>query len=156
MSDAHSSAANGHVRNTNGGMQTSRPPKLKGPATRRSGRGNVLNSARSERVLLSGAPVHSRAGALGATRVDGTIVTMADSADAWVELPSRDLLQQLGVEGSHGFIPQMFRLVAAHPRVARRFAALSQEVMRGEPSALTVAEREMVAAVTAAAQDCFY
>ena len=76
--------------------------------------------------------------------------------EAWVELPSRELLEQLGVRPYHGFIPQMYRLVASHPRIASRFAALSNEVMRGEPSALTMREREMVAAVTAAAQDCFY
>jgi alkylhydroperoxidase family enzyme len=82
---------------------------------------------------------------------------MQDVPDAWVELPPRELLHELGVPTYHGFIPQMYRLVAAHPRIARRFAALSSEVMRGgEPSALSVAEREMVAAVTAAAQDCFY
>ena len=81
---------------------------------------------------------------------------MSDNEDAWVALPSRELLEQLGVAPYHGFIPQMYRLIAAHPRIAKRFAALSDEVMRGEPGMLTVDERELVAAVTAAAQDCFY
>ena len=81
---------------------------------------------------------------------------MSEPTDAWVELPPRELLEQFGVPRYHGFIPQMYRLVAAHPRIARRFAALSDEVMRAEPSSITVAEREMIAAVTAAAQDCFY
>lgn len=81
---------------------------------------------------------------------------MSETPDAWVELPPRELLHELGVPLYHGFIPQMYRLVAAHPRVAPRFAALTNEVMRGEPSALSISERELVAAVTAAAQDCFY
>ena len=80
---------------------------------------------------------------------------MADSTDAWVALPSRELLQQFGVRDHHGFIPSMFRLVAAHQRVALPFAALSDAVM-GSPGELDRQEREMVAAVTAAAQDCFY
>ena len=81
---------------------------------------------------------------------------MADQVrEAWVELPSRELLQQFGVNEHHGFIPNMFRLVASHPRVAMQFAALSEAVM-GSPGQLTRQEREMVAAVTAAAQDCFY
>jgi hypothetical protein len=75
--------------------------------------------------------------------------------EAWVELPSRELLAQFGVADHHGFIPSMYRLIGAHPRIATRMAALTEEVMRG-PSLLSVTEREMLAAVTAAAQDCFY
>src|SRR5688572_17209303 len=66
----------------------------------------------------------------------GTFCHMADSHEAWVELPSRDLLRQFGVEEHHGFIPQMFRLVAAHPRVTLPFAALTEAVM-GAPGVLT-------------------
>ena len=84
-----------------------------------------------------------------------TVSAVADEREAWVELPSRELLRQFGVAEHHGFIPAMFRLVAAHPGIAPKFAALSDAVM-ARPGALTRAEREMVAAVTAAAQDCFY
>ena len=64
-------------------------------------------------------------------------------------------MQSFGVEEHHGFIPAMYRLVAAHGRVALPFAALTNAVMEA-PGALTRQERELVAAVTAAAQDCFY
>ena len=75
--------------------------------------------------------------------------------DAWVELPPRALLEQLGIPPYHGIIPNMVRLVAAHPRVAPPFSALFGAVMR-QPGQLEIGEREMVAAVAAAAQDCFY
>ena len=80
---------------------------------------------------------------------------MTEQRDAWVELPSRELLQQFGVPEYHGFIPGMARLISAHPRVAPQFRAMFGAVMRS-PGVLDEAEREMVAAVTAAAQDCFY
>lgn len=80
---------------------------------------------------------------------------MDEVPEAWVELPSRELLTEFGVSEHHGFVPAMYRLVAAHPRIAPRMAKLTDEVMLG-PSNLTVAEREMLAGVTAAAQDCFY
>jgi alkylhydroperoxidase/carboxymuconolactone decarboxylase family protein YurZ len=75
--------------------------------------------------------------------------------DAWIEMPPREVLRELGVPTYHGMIAGMARLIASHPRFALPFGALFGEVMRG-PGVLTVAEREMVAAVTAAAQDCFY
>lgn len=84
-----------------------------------------------------------------------TVGPVTEEPEAWVQLPSRELLQQFGVAEHHGFIPAMFRLVAAHPRIAPKYAALSEAVMAG-PGALTRPEREMVAAVSAAAQDCFY
>ena len=80
---------------------------------------------------------------------------MAEDADAWVRLPSRDTLKKFGVQEHHGFIPAMVQLVAAHGRVALQFGALSEAVM-GAPGVLTRQDRELVAAVTAAAQDCFY
>ena len=80
---------------------------------------------------------------------------MSEPADAWVRLPPRDLLRKYGVKDHHGFIPAMAQLVAAHGRVAVQFGALSEAVM-GSPGVLTRRDRELVAAVTAAAQDCFY
>ena len=81
---------------------------------------------------------------------------MADTPpDAWVDLPDRELLRELGVPTYHGLIANMARLVTAHPRVAPHFSALFGAVMRS-PGVLEVREREMVAAVSAAAQDCFY
>lgn len=54
-----------------------------------------------------------------------------------------------------GFIPAMGRLIMAHREVGLPFLMLFSRVMFG-PGALTRAEREAVAAVAAAAQDCFY
>ena len=80
---------------------------------------------------------------------------MAEPPEAWVGLPSREVLKSFGVDDHHGFIPAMFRLVAAHGRVALQFAALTDAVMAASGE-LSRQERELVAAVTAAAQDCFY
>jgi alkylhydroperoxidase/carboxymuconolactone decarboxylase family protein YurZ len=54
-----------------------------------------------------------------------------------------------------GTVPGMSRLIMAHMRIAPFFGALFRQVMF-EPGALTRQEREMVAAVAAAAQDCHY
>jgi alkylhydroperoxidase/carboxymuconolactone decarboxylase family protein YurZ len=54
-----------------------------------------------------------------------------------------------------GFIPAMARLVGAHRRLAPFFSGLFAQIMFA-PGALTRREREMVASVTAAAQDCHY
>ncbi len=54
-----------------------------------------------------------------------------------------------------GFVPAMGRLIGAHPGIAPFFGALFMRLMFG-PGALERREREMVAAVAAAAQDCRY
>lgn len=54
-----------------------------------------------------------------------------------------------------GFRPAMTRLLLAHPELAQTFRAHYANVMF-RPGALTRPERELVAAVAAAAQDCFY
>ena len=71
--------------------------------------------------------------------------------EAWVELPPRD------PDGFryHGVQVNMERLIRAHPRIGAQFGALFLEVMFGD-GALEYEERELVAAVTAAAQDCVY
>ena len=75
--------------------------------------------------------------------------------DAWVELPPRQLLEELGVPTYHGLIANMARLIVSHPGIAPHFSGLFGAVMKA-PGTLEVAEREMVAAVAASAQDCFY
>lgn len=72
-------------------------------------------------------------------------------SDAWVELPPRD---EAGFR-YHGVVPNMGRLIAAHPRIGPRFAALFFETMFGD-GVLEYEERELCAAVAAAAQDCVY
>ncbi|TMB97433.1 MAG: hypothetical protein E6J42_07725 [Chloroflexi bacterium] len=78
--------------------------------------------------------------------------------DAWVALPSREQARAV-MPANHpydfGSPPAMARLVLAHPGIAPFFGALFQRIMF-EPGALSRPEREMVAAVTAAAQDCVY
>ena len=54
-----------------------------------------------------------------------------------------------------GFIMGMPRLRLAHARIGPLFGPLFREIMFG-PGALSRSEREMVAAVAAAAQDCHY
>jgi hypothetical protein len=49
----------------------------------------------------------------------------------------------------------MGRLIRAHPQLGPLFGALTGHILFG-PGVLTRPEREMVAAVTAAAQDCHY
>jgi len=77
--------------------------------------------------------------------------------DACVALPdvetARPIMQ--GHPYNFGFIPNMTRLVMAHPGIAPFFAALFKRVMFDD-GALTRVEREMVAAVAAGAQDCHY
>lgn len=78
--------------------------------------------------------------------------------DAWVALPSEVDLRAGGSSGGHydfGFLPNMARLIAAHPAIGPAFSRLFGEIMF-RPGTLTRRERELVAAVAAAAQDCFY
>ena len=49
----------------------------------------------------------------------------------------------------------MGRLLMAHPRIGPAFGQLFREIMFA-PGALTRRERELVAAITAAGQDCYY
>jgi len=81
-------------------------------------------------------------------------------AAAWVRLPSDEEMRALGYglqphPYDFGFVPGMSRLRAAHPRIGKKMGELFQEVMFA-PGVLSRAEREMIAAVTAAAQDCRY
>jgi hypothetical protein len=80
------------------------------------------------------------------------------SPQAWVELPKEEDLRNLGLGGGQydfGFLPNMMRLVCAHPGLAPAFGNLFGVLMFG-PGHLDRREREMVAAVASAAQDCFY
>jgi alkylhydroperoxidase family enzyme len=77
--------------------------------------------------------------------------------EAWVALPSEEQVRAVlpGHPYDFGFVPGMMRLVMAHMGIAPFFGALFQQVMFG-PGALDRGEREMVAAVASAAQDCRY
>ena len=80
------------------------------------------------------------------------------SDDAYIGLPAPDLVAR-SRPAEHpynfGFVTGMSRLLMAHTRIGPAFMALFGEIMFA-PGALDRREREMVAAVTAAAQSCFY
>lgn len=80
--------------------------------------------------------------------------------EAWVRIPSETDMRATLPPGAprpydFGFIPAMGRLLATHDRIGPAFMALYQQIMFG-PGSLSRREREMIAAVTAAAQDCHY
>lgn len=78
--------------------------------------------------------------------------------EAWIDMPSAEEAMKGRPPGGpydFGFVPKMGRLLMAHPRLGPPFLQLFGEIMFA-PGALTRRERELVAAVTAAGQDCFY
>lgn len=80
--------------------------------------------------------------------------------EAWVALPTEeDMLDSFPADHPYsigaGRVPAMARLIGAHPELAPYFQRLVARIMFG-PGALERTEREMVAAVAAAAQDCHY
>jgi hypothetical protein len=80
--------------------------------------------------------------------------------NAWIELPSEaEVRASMPAGGSHpydfGVLMSMSRLTRVHPTIGPAYRALFSKIMF-EEGHLTRAEREMVAAVTAAAQDCQY
>ena len=78
--------------------------------------------------------------------------------DAWVTMPSEaETRAWLGSGHPYdfGFIPAMVRLIGSHRRIAPFFGALFQQIMFA-PGSLERREREMIAAVASAAQDCHY
>jgi hypothetical protein len=81
--------------------------------------------------------------------------------DAWVHLPSEQELRAAMPSGrgfpyDFGFYPAMMRLVSAHGRIGAAFGQLFVQVMFAPEGKLSRAEREMVAAVASAGQDCHY
>jgi hypothetical protein len=81
--------------------------------------------------------------------------------EAWVTIPSdAELRARAGGRTGHpydfGFFPAMARLVMAHGRIGPAFGALFAQIMFSPEGALSRAEREMVASVAAAGQDCHY
>lgn len=81
--------------------------------------------------------------------------------DAWVKLPSESEMRRLIPKDTKfpydfGFLPAMMRLVMAHRRIGPIFGALFAQLMFSPAGVLSRREREMVAAVSAAAQDCRY
>lgn len=89
-------------------------------------------------------------------------MTAATQKEAWIDLPTEDEVRAAAGGRSHpyeafmgGRIARMGRLVFAHPAIGPAMRQLSSAVLFG-PGALSRPERELVAAVTAAAQRCHY
>jgi alkylhydroperoxidase/carboxymuconolactone decarboxylase family protein YurZ len=81
--------------------------------------------------------------------------------EAWIRIPSEEERRAQLPPGApasaynFGFIPAMARLQGAHDKIGPALGPLFRQVMF-EPGHLSRQEREMVAAVAAAAQDCQY
>jgi alkylhydroperoxidase/carboxymuconolactone decarboxylase family protein YurZ len=81
--------------------------------------------------------------------------------EAWVKLVDEEALRARMPEGGprhpydFGFLAPMARLTAAHSEIGPKFSALFAQIMFA-PGALTRQEREMIAGIAAAAQDCYY
>lgn len=85
---------------------------------------------------------------------------MPEGQGSFIALPSEEELRKRAPAGQRspydfGFIGDMSRLLAAHPRIGPAIQRAFQEIMFA-PGALDRAEREMVAAVASAAQACEY
>ena len=81
--------------------------------------------------------------------------------EAWVAIPGEaEVRARLPVGRAYpydfGFLPAMGRLLRTHPRIGKAFMTLMNEIMWTPESCLSRGEREMIAAVAAAAQDCHY
>jgi len=81
--------------------------------------------------------------------------------EAWVSIPSEaEIRAQLPPGRAYpydfGFLPAMGRLLRTHQRIGGAFLKLFGEIMWTPESYLSRGEREMIAAVAAAAQDCHY
>ncbi len=84
--------------------------------------------------------------------------------EAWVRIPTEEELRArfpapaAGARHPYdfGFFPAMARLIMAHGRIGPAFGALFTQIMFSPEGKLDRREREMVAAVAAAAQDCHY
>ncbi len=86
---------------------------------------------------------------------------MVDShaQQAWIALPSdQEADEGRGKGGPYdfGFALGMSKVIMSHPRIARVWGPLYQEIMFAPEGVLTREERETVAAVAASAQDCYY
>lgn len=86
---------------------------------------------------------------------------MSRDQGPFIALPTEEELRQRTASAGYkspydfGFLGDMSRLLAAHPRIGPAMQKAFMEIMFA-PGALDRAEREMVAAVASAAQVCEY
>ncbi len=85
----------------------------------------------------------------------------SNRTEAWVAIPSEMERRAqtppavIAAGYDYGFLPAMGRLLSAHKEIGPAFGQLFRTIMF-QPGHLSRQEREMVAAVAAAAQDCRY
>ncbi len=77
---------------------------------------------------------------------------------AWVQLSKDEDIYPPAHRGGYdfGFALGMSKLLRAQPRLGTAFGSMYSEVMFSPEGVLTREECELVAGVTAAAQDCYY
>jgi alkylhydroperoxidase/carboxymuconolactone decarboxylase family protein YurZ len=85
---------------------------------------------------------------------------MSDAPEPFIHLLSAEEVRTKMPPGQKspydfGFVGGMSRLLSTHPRIGPAMQRAFAEIMFA-PGQLTRAEREMVAAVASAAQDCQY
>jgi hypothetical protein len=86
---------------------------------------------------------------------------MPDDQQPFITLPTDEEMLARGQSSgmkpvyNFGFVGGMSRLLAAHGRIGKALQGAFYEMMFA-PGALSRAEREMLAAVASAAQDCEY
>jgi hypothetical protein len=90
-----------------------------------------------------------------------TSATTTQVPPAWIDIIDESDLRAMIPEGGEvgydfGFLPAMGRLIVTHPRIGLAFMVMYSEIMFSPEGVLSRAEREMIAGVAAAAQDCFY
>ena len=93
--------------------------------------------------------------------MSATRPTANKAREAWIDIPTEAEVRAQSPKGGtypydFGFLPAMGRLHRVHPRIGLAFLKLFEQVMWSAESILSAAEREMIAAVAAAAQDCHY
>ncbi|MEE8367783.1 MAG: carboxymuconolactone decarboxylase family protein [Thermoanaerobaculia bacterium] len=77
---------------------------------------------------------------------------------AFVKIPSAEEMRATPPTGAgydYGFVPAMRRLLMAHQEIGQVFLPLFRQLMFA-PGSLSRRERELVATVASAAQDCHY
>ena len=99
--------------------------------------------------------VHHRT-LINALCLKGRLLMAVRRAFEWLQnLPSRDGRKPIVRPYDYGFVGEMSVLMNAHPLIGPALAELFMRVMFA-PGALARPEREMIAAIAAAAQDCHY
>lgn len=82
------------------------------------------------------------------------------TTEAWVKIPTEEEMRaqmppDTKMPYNFGYVPAMVRLVATHEQIGPKLMDLAMQSLFA-PGHLSRAERELVASVSAAAQNCAY